>query len=654
MTIKDKAVTRLQEIRAKGTQRRDATVVGVDVDARTVELSFSSEIEYERWWGIEILGHDHGECNLSRLNDNAAVLWNHNWDDQRGVVVPGTASIDGDRKGRLTARFAKDDDGETMLQRIADGIVTKVSVGYTIEGIKLVEERNGIDVFRVTAWTPYETSMVSVPADATVGVGRSAEIQKEETGVKPEETSATIDPPTGHRKPEIMVKILRNASGDLVRAEVDEAGNITSVLETLERAGDAERTAQTRGADTERNRVRSLIEMGRQYGDEALATQHVADGKSTDDLQRALLAKFADKRSQAPLAEQEKEANIGLSDKETRQFSIMRALRHLADPTDAKARKEAGFEIECSRAAADLYGKSPKGIIIPADVLSRAFSTTTPAGGPGSNIVATELLSGSFIELLRKKAWVMKRARTLGGLIGNVSIPRQNGTNQVYWVGEGGAPTTGQPSVDQIAFTPKTMGAKTEITRRLLMQSTPDAEALVRDDLLKIMALGLDSVAIYGSGTANQPRGLRNITGINAVDFAIAGKPTFEELVAMETQIALDDAEVDSMSYAFNAAIRGYMKTALKFPTTAASGTIWEPGNTVNGYDANVSNQVATGDVLFGNWNDLIIAMWGGLELTVDPYALSDSGGLKLVALQDIDINIRHVESFCYGSDTVA
>ncbi|WP_441253613.1 phage major capsid protein [Bradyrhizobium sp. 613_E4_N2_2] len=654
MTIKDKAVLRLQEIRAKGTQRREATVVGVDVEARTVELSFSSEIEYERWWGIEILGHDPGECDLSRLNDNAALLWNHNWDDMRGKCEPGTARIEGDRKGRVTVRFANDDDGEKLLRRVEDGIVTKVSVGYTVNGIKLVEERDGVDVFRVTAWMPFEVSLVSVPADATVGVGRSAEIPPEETRAAPDDTGVTIDNPTGHRKPEIMIKVLRNASGDLVRAEVDENGAIVRELETLERAGDNERTAVTRGADAERTRVRSLLAMGREYGDEAMAAKYVEDGKTPEDLQRALLAKFADQRGKTPLAEQERESDIGMSDKDVRQFSIMRALRHLADPSDAAARKEAGFEIECSRAAADKYGKSPKGIIIPADVLSRAFSTTTPVGGPGSNIVATELLSGSFIELLRKKAWVMKRARTLGGLIGNVSIPRQNGTGQVYWVGEGNGPTAGQPSVDQIAFTPKTMGAKTEITRRLLMQSTPDAEALVRDDLLKIMALELDRVAIYGSGSANQPKGMRNITGINAVDFATAGKPTFEELVAMETQIALDDADVDSMSYAFNAAIRGYMKTALKFPTTAASGTIWEQGNTVNGYATNVSNQVATGEVLFGNWNDLIIAMWGGLELTVDPYALSDSGGLKLVALQDIDVNIRHVESFCIGSDTVA
>jgi HK97 family phage major capsid protein len=451
-------------------------------------------------------------------------------------------------------------------------------------------------------------------------------------------------------------KVLRDpASGHLVRAQIDDQGVIVKVLEILERAGEAEAAQAKRGRDAERENVRAIYALAEAYGNQDMALKAIADGKTPEEFQRQLLAEHAKTRSSKPLADQVREAEIGLTDKEVRQFSIMRAIRAMADPRDSNAQKAAAFEIEASRAASELYGKDPnKGITIPNDVLMRAFSTTNPSGGPGSNIVATELLAGSFIELLRKKAWVMKRARTLGGLVGNIDIPRQNSASQAYWVGEGGAPTGSQPGVDQIAFTPKTVGATTDITRRLMLQATPDAEALVRDDLLKVMALEIDRVAIYGSGSANQPKGLKLITGINAVDFAVAGQPTFAELVAMETQIALDDADVDNMSYSFNAAIRGYTKTALKFPATAASGTIWEPGNTVNGYETNVSNQVATGDVFFGNWMDMIIAMWGGLQLIVDPYALSTSGGIRLVALQDIDINVRHVESFCYGSDTVS
>jgi len=657
----DKVAQRLVEIRSKGMLYREATVAGVDIEARTVELSFSSEVEYERWYGIEILSHEDGACNLSRLNDKAAVLWNHDWDDMRGVVE--SARIDGDRKGRALTRLSKSDGGEQLLQDIADGIVTKVSVGYMVHGIKLTEERENIDVFTVTDWEPYEISLVSVPADPSVGVGRSAENPQEEsqspgrnTGIVEQTKLRAAQTENLYEGSIVNEKTLRNAAGDLVRAKVDENGKIVEVLEVIERAGDAQAAATARGADTERARVRAIAELGKAYGAAEKANEFIADGKSPEDFQRELLGQFAAQRANKPLDEQQAGANIGMNQKEVRQYSIFRAIRAL-DPQASKADIDAAkFELECSRAAADAYGKQPKGIIIPNDVLAdRAFGTGGGGtSGNGSAVIATNLLAGSFIDLLRKKAWVMKRARSMAGLVGNVDIPRQSSATQAYWVGEGGAPTAGTPGLEQISFTPKTVGAYTDITRRLLKQSTPDAEAIVRDDILKVLALEIDRVAIYGTGSEYQPKGVKNYTGINGVDFATAGQPTYLELIDMETQIALDNADVDNMSYAFNAAIRGKLKGTLKFPAVNGSATVWEQGNTVNGYNTDVSNQLATGDVFFGNWLDLVIAMWGGLELTVDPYALSTSGGLRLIALQDIDINLRHLESFCYGSDTVA
>jgi HK97 family phage major capsid protein/HK97 family phage prohead protease len=650
-----KVMTRLAEMR-KHPLRRESTVLkeSIDMAERTVQLSFSSEIEFKRWYGIEVLDHSPGAVRMGRLTDAAALLWNHNQDDQRGVVQ--SASIGTDNRGHAVVRFSRSPAGEQLLQDIADGIVTKVSVGYLVHAAKLQEERGDIDVYRVTDWEPFEISMVSVPADTSVGVGRSLENPQEEQRAKPSEDSASVTDSAAtraHKKDIEPMKYrhYRDAQGNLCRVAVNDAGEDSGQVEVIERAG-AERAA---GADAERARVRAITELGKTYGKPELAMEHIAEGKTPEDFQRALLADFQTQRSNKPLEEQQRDANIGMTQGEVRQFSIMRAIRAMVDPTDTAARKAAAFEFECSRAAAEAYGKNPKGIIIPNDVLSsRGFSIGSGNGGSatGSSLVGTTHLAGSFIDLLRKRAWVMRRARTLAGLVGNVDIPRQNATGAAYWVGEGGAPTQGTPGVDQIVFSPKTVGAYTDITRRLMMQGTPDAEALVRDDLLKIIALEIDRVAIYGSGSSNQPLGLKNVSGINAVDFATAGQPTFAELVQMETEIALDNADVDSMSYAFNAAIRGYAKTKVKF-ASAGSATIWEPGNTVNGYATDVSNQVATGDVFFANWQDMIIAMWGGLELTVDPYSLSTSGGLRLVALQDIDINLRHKESFCYGSDTV-
>ena len=652
----DKVASRLVEIRERGTLRREATVGNIDLEARTVELSFSSETDtVKRWFGIEVLGHDAGEVRLGRLQNKAPVLWMHDWDDQRGVVE--SVRIDGDRKGRALVRFSRSEDGDQLFQDIADGIVTKVSVGYHVHGLKLVEEREDVDVYRVTDWEPFEISMVSVPADDTVGVGRALEKPQEETASVSRDNAGVKDQlPAKRIATDMHEKIVRDAQGNLVRAKVNEDGTIAEVLEVIERAGDAAAAATARGAEGERARVRAITEMGKQYGRSDLAMDFIAEGKSAEDFQRELLHDFAKSRSNKPLDEQQRDANIGMSAKEVRQFSLMRAIRAMADPNDKAARDAAAFELECSRAAAEQYGKQPKGILIPNDVLAdRAFGTgAAGTSGNGQAAIATNLLAGSFIDILRKKAWVMKRARSMAGLVGNVDIPKQTSTTQAYWVGEGAAPTAGSPGLDQISFTPKTVGAYTDITRRLMKQATPDAEAIVRDDILKVMALEIDRVAIYGTGGEFQPKGLKNYSGINAVDFGTAGQPSFAELVNMETQIALDNADVESMSYAFNAAIRGHAKTTLKFPGVNGAQTIWEPGNTVNGYATDVSNQVATGDVFFGNWNDLVVAMWGGLELTVDPYSLSTSGGLRIIALQDIDINLRRVESFCWGSDQVS
>lgn len=656
----DKVAQRLVEIRQRGMQHREATVAGVNIEARTVELSFSSETEtVERWYGIEVLSHAPGACRLGRLTNKAPVLWMHDWDDMRGVVE--SARIDSDRKGRATIRLSKNDEGEELLRDIADGIVTKVSVGYMTHGIKLTEEREGIDVYTVTDWEPFEISLVSVPADDTVGIGRSAENPQVERAPGSQQNSRN-NPNSSARQAfqrnetNMKHRTFRDAQGNLCRVAVNDAGeDVAGTLEVIEKAG-VERQA---GADAERARVRAITELGKQYAATDKAMEFIAEGKSPEDFQRELLHTFATKRANKPLDEQQQDANLGLTQKEVRAYSIFKLARAL-HPEATKAEKEAAaFEIECSRAAAEKYRKNDaKGIIIPNDVLAdRAFGTgAAGTSGNGSAAIATNLLAGSFIDLLRNKAWVMRRARSMAGLVGNVDIPRQSSATQAYWVGEGGAPNASTPGLDQISLTPKTVGAYTDITRRLLNQATPDAEAIVRDDLLKVMALAIDKVAIYGTGTEFQPKGVKNYTGINAVDFASAGKPSFAELVDMETQIALDNADVDNMSYAFNAAIRGHAKTTLKFPAAAIAqgGTIWEPGNTVNGYGTDVSNQIATGDVFFGNWADLLIAMWGGLELRVDPYALSTSGGLRLIALQDIDINLRRVESFCYGSDTVS
>lgn len=620
----------------------------VNDESRTVELSFSSEAEVERWFGYEILSHAPGAMNAQRLNDGGALLVNHDWDDQVGVIE--SVRIDADRKGRAMVRFGKSPRAQEIFQDVKDGIRKLVSVGYRILAAKVTETRDGYDVYTITEWEPYEISIVSVPADVTVGVGRSAEKPQDETT-----QTQTYNSPI-HTQETKMEKILRDAKGNLVRALVDENGAIVEVLEVLEKAGESERAAQARGQDAERNRVRALTDLGTRFNNQELAAQFIRDGGSPDDMQRALLATF-ETRTQQPITEQARNANIGMNDNEIRNFSLMRAVRALANPNDRRAREAAAFEFECSEEAQRQYGREAQGILIPADVLNRAFNAggaaNTPTGATtGSNIVATDLLAGSFIEMLRNRTTIMRLGTTMAGLVGNVDIPKQTGGATAYWLGEGEDATEGTPVIGQIELNPKTVGAFTDITRRLMMQSTPDAERIVWNDLVNALGQAIDKAGYYGSGTGNQPRGLKNYTGINAVDFATASKPTFAEIVDMESQIAADNADINSMAYVFNALTRGHLKTAPKFGAGTES-TIWETGNTVNGYRTEVTNQVAAGDVFFGNFADLLIGLWGGLDITVDPFSLSKSGGTRIVAFQDVDFALRRVESICYGSATV-
>ena len=606
---------RLQEIKKDNRAFRTGSVRSIDAEKRTVELAFSSEAEVARWWGLEILDHSPGAVVLDRLQDGAPLLLIHECEDQLGVVE--LVSIDADRRGRAVVRFGRSDLAEEIFRDVQDGIRKHVSVGYIIHDAKLTGERDGVDIWTVTKWEPFEISIVPVPADISVGIGRSLENTRiKETSIT-KETEMTDKHVAAHAAP-----------------AVDNA---------------AERN---KGTEQERARVRSIMEMGEKFGASDLARDFVTEGKDVGEFQRALLD-HVNGKAQRSLSDQTRNADIGLTDKEASQFSIVKLVRALANPNDRAANEDARFEFEASHAAREKYGKDAKGIVIPTDVLARALNTNTSgsfAGDTGGNLIATTLMSESFIDILRNRTTLMQLGTVVGGLVGNIDIPKQVAAAQGYWIGEGDAPDESTLELGKINLTPKTVGARSKITRKMLVQSSMDVEALVRADLAKAMALAIDRAGYYGSGSANQPLGIANHSGINAVAFAGA-QPTYAELVEMETQIALDNADVASMAYVGNAAFRGNAKTSLKFPGAAIAqgGTIWEPGNTVNGYRTEVTNQIATGDVFMGNFADLLIAMWGGLQIIVDPYTSSDEGAIKVKVFHDIDFGLRRTQSFCVG-----
>jgi len=391
----------------------------------------------------------------------------------------------------------------------------------------------------------------------------------------------------------------------------------------------------------ERKRISEINALQRQFPQQLEADtieRAINDPKMTvADLQRQVL----DEMSKGNVS-READQLVGMNDKEVEQYSIVRALR-----LKSEGKELDGIEKEASDAVSRALGKTPGGFFVPADAWVRRDLTagTATAGG---NTVATNLLSGSFIDILRNRAKVLQLgATTLTGLTGDVAIPRQTTAGTAAQAAENGALSETNQAFNQLTLTPTRVGAFTEISKQLLQQSSLDIEALVRDDLTQAIALKLDAMALNGSGSSNEPTGVINTSGVGAVTFG--GAATWADVVEFETDVASGNADVNDMAFLTTAAVRGAWKTIEKASSTGQF--LWGADNMPNGYRAEVSEQVPSNKVCFGNWRDLVVAMFGGLDVVVDPYSLATTGLVRCTLSQFYDIGVRQAASFSISAD---
>lgn len=570
-----------------------------DDQAERVPATLSTEHPVDRGDYVEVLSHKRSAIDLSRFP--LPLIESH--DGSRLNI--GLAENPRIERGRLRAeiRFSNSERGREVLADVQAGIVRSLSIGYLIS-----EFETAGDTLTATRWLPYEVSAVSVPADPSAGFFRGKTMTEQTT-------TAT--------------------GGENVQ--------------------------------TERERVAAIMSVAKQRGAVDLAISFIENGKAPEEFYRELLASSRDTGRGVSI-----DSNpIGLTDNEVRQFSFLKAIRSQMPGADRRTKAAAGFEMECSEAAAKQYGREPQGILIPDDVLSAPIRSqrdlnvgTTTAGG---HTVSTDIDSANFIELLRNNIAVEQAgARVLTGLQGNIAIPRQTGASTTYWVAESGAPTESEATFDQVTMSPKTVGAFTDFSRKLLLQSSLDIEQFVRGDLSASIGVELDRVAIEGdpdtTATANEPRGILQVSGIGNVDNGTnGGVPTRDDVIDLIHEVAVDNALRGKTGFITNSnVITRFMKTLLdsgsgKYVMESrdmlVGQALWEsnnvPADGTKGSGTNLSS------ILFGNWDDFFIGYWSGVDLLVDPYTASTSGTVRVVALLDCDMAVRHPQSFAAITDAV-
>lgn len=590
-------------------------------EGRIVEVAFSSETPVERFGEFEILSHEPGAARLERLNNGAMLLFNHDRDRYLGAVVPGTARIDADRVGRAKLRIREGEEGDAVLRDIRAGILTKVSFLYRVHATEATEPLEGRPAYRATDWEPLEISFVTIPADDSVGLGRSLNFSNQAT--KDHNTMNEQDTNADARSAaEPPVPAVSPGSDDSAAAEA-RFFKLADLAKSVPNARELAAKALLRGIGESEFRTELLAEMER--ADAAKPKEPAAARGFAGDF---------------------------LSARDLSKYSVLKAIRAAAMPTDRKAQEDAGFEYEVSEECAKAQA-SRGGLIIPGAALARSIlSVKTGSGyaGTGDALVPVELLADQFVELLKNKLSVGKYATMLSGLKGDVAIPTQLTGPGATWGEEDSDAPEGSATFGQITLSPKQIASYLPVTHKLLMQSAVSVDALISRILVEQIALGIDAAILYGDGANGSPTGIANTAGIYKK--TLSGTPTFADLVELESEISAANADVSVLRYAFGAKMRGAFKTAKKFASSASDATIWEPNGTVNGYECDVSNQVKTGDVFFGAFDQIITAIWGGTELIADRHWKNRR--TNIAVFNDVDIAVRRAASFAYATTTAS
>lgn len=587
-----------------------------------------------------MLDHRQQAIDNSRIASRGApILLDHDTRTQVGRLE--NIRLDGDGVLRGSPRFSRSALGREVEQDVRDGIRTDVSVGYRILEAQQDGEQDGMPVYRVTRWQPMEISLVAVPADPTVGVGRSDEDavdvpevvddegRAEDQGIPAPTLTSLESPPLGQE-------------------------NAMSEMDTTPR-GSQEPTLQ------------EALSVAKRLGVPAEQRADWATGGMTPKAMMDAAVNYVERKAADQIASAKP---VELNANEQQDYSVVRAIQACLDG------KRSGLEFEISDEIARKLGKTTRGFFMPTSLhaqhrgyavdprLATRTQLNVGTASKGGSTVMTEY--GGFIDLLRNYAAIFDLGATfLPGLSSNVAFVRQSGAGTTYWGTESSAATATSMTLQTFTMSPKALTAKHPYTKMLLTQSSESIENLIRNDIVREHALAIDFAGIKGDTSTDAPDGILTNTDIGSVTGGAQGlAPTWDHIVDLQKSLAANNALGGSLAYLTTPGIAAKLMKTQKFATTNGL-PVWDGpmlNGTLGGYRAVSSNQVpSTGtkgtttgqhSILFGNWNDLLVGEWGAVEIYPDPYT-SGPGIVNLLSIQFVDVALRRPKSFAAMTDAL-
>lgn len=612
-------------------------------DQYEFEIAFSSEQPYQRqFWDEqnqemvvldEILVHTPEAVDLSRLNNNAPLLFNHNFDNHIGVVC--NARIDADNVGRALVKFSKHGTmANDIRNKVIEGTMEKISVGYDIKEYHIDYAKGQLIV---TKWAPYELSFVTVPADDTVGLNRSLntitvnleakrdmtkeqieEIKEEQESAQVEETP--VEEIKESEVEETQERQVEENKEDENLEDGKDAEHPESVDDDSSTVRETEEVKEEReAAPVEEEKTEEVAERSEE---DELEIREIARELNIDDeeLKRALAIKdmtpeaFRTKAlNNITNAQRNNEQQIKDSKME-KTFDLNNVIRSLVDGA-ALGANEAEYSAMAATATMQ-RGRAARGgsVFVPAAAMRAAAAGNTKADLTA--ITDEKLLTESYIEMLMPESVLGRLGVTVySGLTAPTAIPKmtKSSVDAFGFVDENGAAPEGKAEFANVKLSPKTFAGGNPISRQSI-KTVPGIATLITDHINQAVRIKLEQLILSDKDNERGPAGLVK----QLVDASrVTKKAAFSYKDFLKEIAALTDAGVpaQAIKFAMSGATAAELESTLK--DNGVSGYIIENGK-LAGYDVVTSGVIPADHIVLGDFSGITIGEWGGLELDMD------------------------------------
>jgi len=392
-----------------------------------------------------------------------------------------------------------------------------------------------------------------------------------------------------------------------------------------------------------------IIKLAQKHNRRDLADQAIGDGMSVAQFRGVLLDAIGEG---TPL--EQSAGAVDMSAKEQRQYSFVKAVRGLVNGSGLQ-----GLEREVSEEIAKRQGREARGFYAPDSFWGGRRDLTVGTASAGGNLVGTDHMGDQFVDALRSRLVFNELgARFMTGLKGDVAIPKLATGVSAGFVAENGATSEVNATFSQITMSPKSLGAFTDISRLLMIQSDPSVEQIIRDDLLNAIAQKIEDVAIEGGGS-NEPTGIIGTAGIGSVAIGTnGGALTWDTITDLVKEVEIDNAAINgnSLAYLTNPKVKSHMASTPKVASTDSVMLMDAPWNSVYGYDVAVTNNVPSdltkgtlstaSALVYGDFSQLLFGFHSVADVLVDPYTAGSTGAVRIRVMQEMDLAVRHAQSF--------